>query len=136
MIKYLIKKPSVEEYKLLRNAVDWNLETRGISWERAVDSLKKSPLCICAYNENKIIGMVRLAGDLEMYGYIQDTIVLPEYQRKGVGTRLIGLLLKKIGDKKGYLLGVCPSNMSVGFYDKLGFKERAQKNNFRYIEIT
>ena len=129
MIKYLIKKPSLDEYKTLRNSVDWNLDTKGISDQRAEDSLNKSPLIICAYDNQNLIGMVRLVGDLSMYGYIQDTIVLPAYQGRGIGKNLLKILFDILKNKKGYLLGVCPSKISVNFYKSFGFKKRPENPN-------
>ena len=136
MITYLIKKPTLREYKTLRNVVDWNLEEKGITNERAKESLKKSPICACAYDRRKIVGMIRLSGDLSMYGYIQDTIVSPEYQGKEIGSNLLNKILENIKGKKGYLLGVCPSKISVNFYEKVGFIKRPEEpNGFMSLEI-
>jgi len=136
MIDYKEKKPSLEEFKKLRKAVNWSLEDRLIADERAEDSLSKSPLCICAYDNKKIIGMIRIAGDLSMYGYIQDFIVLPEYQGRSIGKRLLEKLFEKIKNKKGYLLGVCPSKVSVELYQKFGFEKRPENpNGFMSIEF-
>ena len=136
MITYLIKKPTLREYKTLRNVVDWNLEEKGITNKRAKESLKKSPICVCAYDGRKIVGMIRLSGDLSMYGYIQDTIVSPEYQGKEIGFNLLNKILENIKGKKGYLLGVCPSKISVNFYEKVGFIKRPEEpNGFMSLEI-
>ena len=136
MINYIEKKPTIEEFKQLRDSVDWNLAEKGISDERALKSLKESPLCICAYDQDEIVGMVRIAGDLEMYGYIQDTIVVPKYQKKGIGSKMMKIIFEKIKDKKGYLLGVCPSKTAVESYKKFGFKKRPENpNGFMYKDI-
>ena len=136
MITYVEKKPTVEEYKELRNSADWNLVEKGISDERAQKSLNNAPLCICAYDNGKLVGMVRLAGDLQMYGYIQDTIVLPDYKGKGVGTEMLKKIIERVSSLEGYLLGVCPSKVAVQFYEKFGFKKRPQEpNGFMSIEV-
>ena len=136
MIRYKIIKPTLEQYKFLRDSADWNLEQKGISDERASRSLDSSPLCICTYDGDNIVGMVRLSGDLEMYGYIQDTIVLPDYQRKGIGKGMIQFIFDELKDKKGFLLGLCPSKTSVDFYERLGFIKRPEDpNGFMYMEI-
>jgi len=62
-----------------------------------------------------------IAGDLCMYGYIQDAMVHPDYQSKGVGSTMMTMLLKKVSDVPGFMLGVCPSRVSVDFYEKSGF---------------
>lgn len=135
-ITYFEKKPTLVEFKQLRDAVDWNLKERGISDQMAQESLDASPYCVCAYDKDKIIGMVRLSGDQGMYGYIQDTIVFPGYQGKGVGKKMIQIILKNLQHKKGYLLGTCPSKASVEFYSSFGFKKRPENpNGFMYIEI-
>lgn len=136
MIGYYLKRPTFEEYDFLRNSVGWELEKSGISKIRVENSLDKSPLCVCAYDKEKIVGMVRLSGDLEMYGYIQDTIVIPSYQGKKIGRNLMEKIFEKLKDKKGYLLGVCPSKVSVNFYESFGFKKRPENpNGFMSLEI-
>jgi len=71
-----------------------------------------------------------------MYGYIQDTIVSPEYQGKEIGFNLLNKILENIKGKKGYLLGVCPSKISVNFYEKVGFIKRPEDlNGFMSLEI-
>jgi ribosomal protein S18 acetylase RimI-like enzyme len=137
MISYKIKKPTSEEFSYLRNSVGWNLEEGGISKERASDSIERSPLCICAYDENNIIGMIRISGDVSMYGYIQDTIVIPSYSGKGIGTEMLKRVLIHLEGRRGYLLGVCPSKVSVKFYEKMGFKKRPEDpNGFMNLEIN
>ena len=136
IIRYEEEKPSLEGFKKLRNSVNWNLEERGISDERILSSLESSPYCVCAYADDKLIGMVRISGDKEMYGYIQDNVVLDEYQGKGIGKNMMRILLKNIKDKKGYLLGTCPSKVAVEFYSKFGMKKRPENpNGFMYLEI-
>lgn len=40
-----------------------------------------------------LIGMGRLVGDGAMYWYLQEIIVLPEYQKKGIGTMIVNHLI-------------------------------------------
>ena len=67
-----------------------------------------------------------MVGDLCMYGYIQDTMVHPDYQGKGIGSIMLTMLLKKISEVPGFMLGVCPSRVSVDFYEKSGFIKMAR----------
>lgn len=137
MIVYSNYKPMVHQYQALRAAIGWSLE--GISQERIQESLNASPYCITAWEDKefgKLVGMVRISGDRGMYGYIQDTMVLPEYQHQGIGKEMMRRLLDNIRDNKGYLLGVCPSKVSVEFYRSFGFINRPEKpNGFMYTEI-
>src|SRR5688572_24244422 len=119
--------PSVADFKKLRSVIaertgrnGWKVEENGINDERVMDSLKKSAYCVCAYDGNNIVGMIRVSGDLSMYGYLQDTIVLPEYQGREIGSKLMKMVLRKLEGLNGYLLGVCPSPEAVNFYSKFG----------------
>jgi len=129
MIKLTFGKPSVEEFEFLTTSVGWNLKERGITLKRMAASIDKSPLCVLAYDEDKLIGMVRISGDLEMYGYIQDAIVHPDYQGKGIGSKMLSNLLDKLKGNEGYLLGVCPSKVSLKLYGKFGFIKRPENPN-------
>ena len=46
-------------------------------------ALKNGLFNVSAVCDGKVIGMGRLAGDGAMYWYLQEIIVLPEYQGKG-----------------------------------------------------
>lgn len=56
------------------------------------NAYKNSLKILGAYDADKLVGIIRVVGDGYSIVYIQDMIVLPEYQRKGIGT----LLLEKI----------------------------------------
>ena len=44
---------------------------------------------VSAIYEGQVIGMGRLVGDGAMYWYLQEIIVLPEYQGKGIGRSIV-----------------------------------------------
>ncbi len=125
------KKPSVEEFKKLREDAGWSIPSN----DDAKESLSYSPYCISVYHLNKIVGMVRITGDKTMYGYIQDLIVLSEYQRQGIGKKMLESLLDNI-NKEGYLIGVCPSKEATELYQSFGFKKRpATPNGFMSMGV-
>lgn len=75
--------------------------------------------------DGKVIGMGRLVGDGAMYWYLQEIIVLPEYQGQGIGKKIVNRLLEHI--KETALPG---TTIEVGltavkgkepFYEKFGF---------------
>ena len=51
---------------------------------------------IVAIHNEEVIGMGRLVGDGVMYWYLQEIIVMPEYQGKGIGTDIVNALLNHI----------------------------------------
>ena len=47
-------------------------------------------LCtLCAYDGGRIAGLVRAVGDGASVLCVQDLLVLPEYQRRGIGSRML-----------------------------------------------
>ncbi len=52
--------------------------------------------CMQVHNKDgELIGMGRLVGDVAMYWYLQEIVVLPEYQRHGIGAQLIEFAKEK-----------------------------------------
>lgn len=51
-----------------------------------------------AYDSGQLVGVIRVVGDGQTIVFVQDIIVLPEYQRKGIGTKLLRTLMDKYKD--------------------------------------
>lgn len=120
----LIEKiPTVEEYQYLRNAVGWSKVN-----DAAVDiSLKNSLYSVCLYYNNQIIGMGRIIGDTGIYYYIQDVMVLPNFQRKGLGKKIMNLIIKYLIENvdSTAFIGLMAAKGFWKFYENYGFQKRA-----------
>lgn len=51
--------------------------------------LKRSLLYVCAYSADCMIGFVNVAWDGGCHAFLLDTTVHPNYQRRGIGRRLV-----------------------------------------------
>lgn len=124
MIELIEKTPTVEEYNDLNNSVGWGKRDKEIIEE----ALKNSIYCICAYEENKLIGFARMIGDKAIFLYIQDVMVNPKYQRNGIGTQIIENILNKVDDFRkinpNIKVYLCAVKNKEGFYEKFGFVSR------------
>lgn len=83
--------PTLEEYKYLCDSVGW---TNYMNFEVVETSLQNSIYCITVNDNNRIIGMGRIVGDGAIYFYIQDIVVHPDYQRNGIGKKIMNALVE------------------------------------------
>lgn len=128
MIEYKEKVPTSIEYNYLTDAVGW-----GTREDNIVEiALNNSIYSICAYENNNIVGYGRIIGDKTIFLYIQDIMVIPEYQNKKVGTDIMKKILEKINELKKInpnirtYLGA--SQGKEEFYKKFGFITRHEAN--------
>ena len=96
--------------------------------EQAEKSLSNQICSVAAFKGNEIVAIGRLVGDAAIYWLIADIWVLPEYQGKGIGRKIVSWLLQYIRDNgiKGSHAAVflmCAKDKE-GFYEKLGFSRR------------
>lgn len=54
------------------------------------DALSKT-LNITVYDEKRLVGCLRILSDGYFFGTITELLILPEYQKQGIGSRLIQL---------------------------------------------
>lgn len=115
---------NIDEFNMLYNAVGWGAYEKNIS-KKALDNTFYS---VSIYDEDKIIGYGRLIGDSICFMYVQDIMVIPEYQGKKIGTMIMNKLLEKINvlkkenpDLRVYLGA---SKNKENFYEKFGFIKR------------
>jgi GNAT superfamily N-acetyltransferase len=114
--------PTPAEYNLLRKAVGWGEYTEDV----ITRSLPNTIYCLCAYEADRIIGMARIIGDGGMVYYIQDVIVLPEYQRQGIGTQMMDKIMAYIHEhaSNNTIIGLMSAVGKEQFYEKYGFDVR------------
>ncbi len=109
-----------EEFIRLRVAAGF-LE---VPYAQAEKALENGLFTVSAYYEEQLVGMGRLIGDGSMYWYIQDVAVLPEYQRKGIGTAIVERLVDYAQDSltaPWASVGLTARKGKELFYEKLGF---------------
>jgi len=121
-------KISVSDYNSLRAAVGWST----ISEAQAQTGINNSAYLVAAYVSGKAIGIARLITDGGYIGFIADVIVLPEYQRKNIGSTMISMIIEyihtnlNVGDS--LYVGLMAVKGKEGFYKRFGFEERPNDN--------
>lgn len=101
----------------LRQAVGWNRMERDLS-----DPGLKRFMHLCALEDNRLIGYAEVVSNGVTDAYIQDVMVLPEYQGQGIGTQLMERLLTRLDSEGIYMVSVIYGDASLSlFYEKFGF---------------
>jgi ribosomal protein S18 acetylase RimI-like enzyme len=67
------------------------------------------------------VGMGRVISDGVSDGYIQDLVVLPDYREKGIGTKILSILVKKSVESGISWLGLIAEPGTENFYLPSGF---------------
>lgn len=114
--------PSAAQYNQLRAAVGW-----GVYAEDVIEqALPNTLYCLCAFVDGDLVGMARVIGDDGMVYYIQDVIVLPEYQRQGIGTQMMDRVMAYIRTHASHntIIGLMAACGKEQFYEKYGFTRR------------
>jgi predicted N-acetyltransferase YhbS len=70
--------------------------------------------------------MARVIGDSGLYFYIQDVIVLPKYQKMGIGIMLMKKVMNYLETNiiPHTVVGLMASKGKEPFYEKFGFAKR------------
>lgn len=114
----------VSTYLNLRSAVQWKQFTE----QQAKTAIEGSLLTVVAYDDDRPIGMGRIVGDGAVICYIQDLIVIPEYQGKGVGQMIMESLIDYVEELRlpntEMMLDLMCAAGRESFYKKFGFTAR------------
>ncbi len=122
-----------EELYALYNDAGWTLYTNDI--DRLKDAVANSLQTITARSDGKLVGLIRCVGDGKTIIYIQDILVLREYKRCGIGTRLVDIVLKKYHDVRQIVLLTDDTEEVKEFYRSLGFSEAGNMKLVCFVKI-
>ena len=78
-----------------------------------------STLVISAWDDEQLIGAVRVLSDTMFRSIIYDLLVLPEFQNKGIGKELVKRCIAHYPDSEWL---VQTTEKTSGYYEKMGFK--------------
>jgi ribosomal protein S18 acetylase RimI-like enzyme len=81
--------------------------------------LSNSAFICLALDNDKVVGFVNAISDKVMSAYIPLLEVLPPYQGRGIGKRLILELEKQLSEL--YMIDICCDDNVAEFYQKLGY---------------
>jgi len=133
-IQYLENKTLKQEEVLhLYNNVNWKAYTKQA--ETLMEAIQNSLYVLSAWDENTLVGLIRVIGDGCTIIYIQDILVLNTYQRKGIGKALMDKVLIKFEHVRQKVLITDNEEKTKAFYQSIGFQAVAEQNIVAYIKL-
>ena len=121
---------------VVTDAIRLSFATEGVDWAEAATVFERAPLgtrepsvlkttfensdLVCfAWDGRNLVGVARALSDGMAQSVIYDLCILPEYQGKSLGTRMMKAMTARL-DTKNVVLWAVPGK--EGFYARLGFK--------------
>ena len=119
-------KPSADQWMSLRASVGW----ASFPIDIADKSLDATPFCVCAFDNDELIGMGRVLGDGVFSFYIGNVMVRPTHQNEGIGRAIMEEIMEYVDENA--VPGAIASLLSIKgkeeFYKPFGFIERPDEN--------
>ena len=107
---------SVNDLADLRESVGWNRMEKEYN-----NPLLTSYYHIAVYEKEALIGYIDCVSNGVTDAYIQDLMVHPDYQRRGIGTELMTIMINYLKQKHIYMISVVFEEKLKPFYEKFGF---------------
>lgn len=110
----------LEDVLHLYQAVGWTNYTN--QPQMLEQALSHSLVIYLALDGDAVVGLIRLVGDGFSSVLVQDLIVLPIYQRQGIGSLLMKEALENYKDAYQVQLVTDQTERTLGFYRSMGFE--------------
>lgn len=101
----------------LRQAVGWN-RMESCYGNRHMNSY----FHIACYDKGMLIGYIDSVSNGVTDAYIQDLMVHPDYQGKGIGTELMHMMISQLKKNRIYMISVVFDEKLLPFYKRFGFE--------------
>ena len=106
----------VKDLADLRESVGWSRMEHEYN-----NPLLTSYYHIAVYETEVLIGYIDCVSNGVTDAYIQDLMVHPDYQRRGIGTELMARMINYLKQKHIYMISVVFEENLKPFYEKFGF---------------
>lgn len=117
----------------LYRAVGWS---NYYNWPEMVKQAFAGSLCtLAAYDAGRLVGLIRAVGDGYSSVLIQDILVYPEYQRRGIGTALMREMLARYAHVYQIQLATDNTEKTKAFYRSQGFRPMEELGCCGFMKI-
>ena len=111
--------PSEQVYQLFKSA-GWTDGSETADMRKHFNlPFTNSTLVVSAWEDEQLVGVVRILSDKIVRSIVYDLVVLPEYQNKGIGKELLKRCINHFPDSEWL---VQTTKEISKYYEKIGFK--------------
>ena len=94
-----------------------------------------SLLTLAAYEEAALAGLIRVVGDGHTIVFVQDILVRPQFQRRGIGSALLQAVLNRYAGVRQIELFTDDTPETAAFYRSMGFRELTELGCLGFMKI-
>lgn len=116
----------IEQLLALYDSVNWRAYTIEQNRRKLETAVRNSTYVISAWKDSELVGFARgLSDDVSIF-YLQDILVRPDFQGKGIGRMLLNNCLERFSHVRTKMLLTDNEEKQLKFYESLGFKNTRQ----------
>lgn len=111
--------PTPVEFETIKETIGWNW----LNTDDVVAVLAETKFSVVAMGDGIAIGHARIIGDGLLFFYLEDVMVMPQYQNCGVGSAMVRALLEAIREqaaKSAFVTLFC-TKQNQDYYRRFGF---------------
>lgn len=106
------------------------------TYEQTKLALEHTLFRVSVFDNEEIVAMARVIGDMGLNYYIKDVVVKPKYQKKGIGRTLINEIIRFIKTNGVHgtdiFVELCAVPDKIQFYEKLGFESNEARRMYLF----
>lgn len=126
--------PSKDSVYQLYSNVGWIAYT--CDMDKLMKAIENSLRIITAWDQDKLVALIRIVGDGYSIIYIQDILVLEDYQRMGLGSKLLQLILDDYSNIRQIILTTDNTEKTKRFYENNGFRQAKDYDCISYMKFN
>lgn len=124
--------PDIDSIMNLYGDVSWTAYTSNPS--KLEQAISNSLKVWTAWDDDLLVGLARVVGDSSTIIYIQDILVLQAYQKKGIGSQFLKIILDEYKDIRQIILLTDDTDKTIKFYEKNGFTKVSKYKSVAFMK--
>jgi len=123
----------------LYNSFGWLAYTSDEQKPKLQEAINNSIHVVTAWSNERLVGLARCISDDVSICYLQDILIHPEFQRHGLGRKLLSNCLERFAHVRMKVLITDDEERQKLFYESLGYKNTKDLKKTplnAYVQIT